>query len=468
MVGGAAPAGSAGGGAAGGGLVAIVVLVVVVDLNWITGGAGATSSPKPPMATAATAATAAVATASTIFSMGMPDHLAGASSQAHETGMRIFSSSSVSHPLRSVGAMEPTVSVVVALLAGVVGAAGAALVMARRSGGLGGAGVVDTVVAVADERLGATSGVIDSQLRGLSDELGRMTAVVHRLEAERARQHGELNASLRATLDSTASLTSTAAALREVLASPKARGQWGERIADDVLRAAGLVEGVSYLKQKAIAGGTVPDFTFLLPGGAVLHMDAKFPMANYVRCLEATGDHEQALHCRAFLKDVRARVKELTTRGYVDPPGGTVDYVLLFMPNESVYGFVHQHDPGLLDAALASKVVLCSPLTLFAMLAVIRQAVDAVALERTSGEVLSVLGNFAGQWQSFCESLDRMGRAVDGLERAYGELAGTRRRALERPLAQVEELRRQSRLVAAEPRAGASDRPNGASQRVAP
>ena len=355
--------------------------------------------------------------------------------------------------------MEPTVLMAVALVAGVVGAVAVALVMGRHPSRLGGSGVIDTVVAVADERLGSTRDVIDGQLRGLSDELARMTAVVYRLEGERARQHGELNASLRATLDSTASLTSTADALREVLASPKARGQWGERIADDILRAAGLVEGVSYLKQKAIAAGTVPDFTFLLPGGALLHMDAKFPIANYALCVEATGEHERELHCRAFLKDVRARVKELTTRGYVDPPGGTVDYVLMFMPNESVYGFVHEHDPGLLDAALASKVVLCSPLTLFAMLAVIRQAVDAVALERTSGEVLSVLGTFAAQWGGFCESLDKVGRAVDGLERAYGELAGTRRRALERPLARVEELRLQREGPEAGHRADVTDRP---------
>jgi DNA recombination protein RmuC len=135
-------------------------------------------------------------------------------------------------------------------------------------------------------------------------------------------------------------------------------------------------------------------------------------------------------------------VRELTGRGYVDPAGGTLDYMLLFLPNESIYAFVHEHDPGLLDEALRRKVVLCSPLTLYAVLAVVRQAADAAALERTSGEVLAVLGTFLQEWDRFCESMDKVGRAVDAMERAYGELAGTRRRALERPLARVEELRR--------------------------
>jgi DNA recombination protein RmuC len=86
--------------------------------------------------------------------------------------------------------------------------------------------------------------------------------------------------------------------------------------------------------------------------------------------------------------------------------------------------------------------VLCSPSTLFAVLAVVRQAAEASALERTSGEVLEVLGTFTREWDRYCDALDRLGRTVDAVERAYGELTGTRRRALERPMARVEELRR--------------------------
>ena len=279
--------------------------------------------------------------------------------------------------------------------------------------------------------LGRRRPATGGDLSGVRAELGRLQESV-------ARSHGELHQQLLSTSEQTASLTATAGALREVLASPKARGQWGERMADDVLRLAGLVEGVSYVKQRATPQGTIPDVTFLLPSGQVLHMDVKFPVANYVRYLEGGGPAERD----AFLKDVRSRVRELTGRGYVDPAGGTLDYVLLFLPNESIYAFVHEQDPGLLDEALRRKVVLCSPLTLYAVLAVVRQAADTAALERTSGEVLAVLGTFTQEWDRFCEALDKVGRAVDSMERAYGELAGTRRRALERPLARVDELRR--------------------------
>lgn len=304
--------------------------------------------------------------------------------------------------------------------------------------------VIAAVVVLAVAVVGVLGALVLGRRPARSEpvELRALREQVARLQESLARSTGELRAQLASHGEQTAVLTATAGALREVLASPKARGQWGERMADDVLRLAGLTEGASYVKQRATRHGTIPDVTFLLPGGQLLHMDVKFPIANYVRCLEATTDGELEGFRTAFLRDVRARLRELGGRGYVDPAGGTLDYALLFLPNEAIYSFVHEHDPALLDDALRQKVVLCSPLTLYAVLAVVRQAAEAAAIERTSGEVLACLGEFSQEWGRFCDSLDKVGRAVDSMERAYGELAGTRRRALERPLARVDELRR--------------------------
>ena len=152
--------------------------------------------------------------------------------------------------------------------------------------------------------------------------------------------------------------------------------------AEDVLAAAGFIENVNYEKQRKLATGGIPDYTFRLPQGHVVHMDVKFPIDNYLRWLDC-AESDRGRLAKAFQRDVRDRVKELGGRCYVDPET-TVDYLLLFVPNESVYGFLHEHDPDLIDNALAQKVVLCSPTSLFAVLAVIRQAVDAFLVERRS------------------------------------------------------------------------------------
>lgn len=281
----------------------------------------------------------------------------------------------------------------------------------------------------------------------LKGELSRVTDLVMSLQRERAEQQGRVEQRLAEVVAVSGKLSDTTQSLREALASPKARGQWGERMADDVLRAAGLVEGMSYRKQSATRVGTVPDFTFMLPGGREMHMDVKFPVDNYLRYLDADTDEERDRFRVQFLRDVRARVKELSGRSYIDPHT-TLDEVLLFIPNESVYAFVHSHDRGLLDVALAQKVVLCSPCTLFSVLAVIRQAVEQAQLQRTSDDILTLLADFEDQWRRFTDAFDKVGRHLDTLQRSWDDLSGTRRRQLERPLDRIDDLRSRPELRA--------------------
>ncbi|MEY2571308.1 MAG: recombination protein RmuC, partial [Acidimicrobiaceae bacterium] len=281
---------------------------------------------------------------------------------------------------------------------------------------------VESALSVADQQLGQRSDAgarelelrsqaIGRQLTDMGGELRRVGDLVTSLQRERAEQHGQVVAGLEQTLRTTNELATTTQALRTALASPKARGQWGERMADDVLRAAGLLEGVSYRKQTAIEGGTVPDFTFLLPHDLALHMDVKFPIDNYLRHLEAATDAERDTTRTQFLRDVRNRVRELSGRGYADP-ATTVGYLLLFIPNESVYSFIHEHDLELADVALGQRVVLCSPFTLFAVLGVVRRSVDTFHLQQASNEILDVLGRFSDQWERFSDHVDKLGKQL--------------------------------------------------------
>ena len=320
---------------------------------------------------------------------------------------------------------------------------------------------VDEVDKIVTERVGGLSDTVDARVGGMSKNLGhqvtamsgelqQVRTLVAQLQKERAQQHGQFVESLEAATRQQKVLTETTQHLREALASPQARGQWGERMAEDVLRAAGMREGLNYRKQRMIDGGTKPDFTFLLPDDRRLHMDVKFPVTNYLRHLEAPSDAEAAALRDRFLKDVRDRVKELSGRGYA-ATDTTVGYLLLFIPNESVYGFIHENDMNLFDDALGQKVVLCSPTTLFAVLAVIRQAMDTFAVERATEEILECLAGFGEQWQKFSGQIDKVEKHIDTLSRSFGDLSGTRRRQLERQLDRIEDVRSRTGVDDASP-----------------
>lgn len=377
---------------------------------------------------------------------------------------------------------------VIALVVGVVGLAGGlviALVVSRRQGlaaeratrlalaelrqqsvaerDTAVRSAIDHASRLADERLGATIARSQAELAGKKDvidarldqvggdlrhELTRVGQLVESLRTSSATGFGSVTAQLAEHSQRTRELQDTTDTLRQVLSSPKARGQWGERMADDVLRMAGLREHVNYRKQKAVEGGrSIPDVTFLLPKGHVLYLDVKFPLDSYVRHLQSATDAERNQHRTAFLRDVRAKVRELASRQYATADRRALRPVLLFIPNEAIFQFVHEHDPALVEEALGADVVLCSPLTLFAMLAVIRQAYESFVTEQTSDEILRVLGSFAEQWERFSTHLDKLGDRIESTQKLYGELNGVRRRQLEKPLNRIEDLRQSAGLA---------------------
>jgi DNA recombination protein RmuC len=293
-----------------------------------------------------------------------------------------------------------------------------------------------------ERRSAPLAGPEHRELRADLDRLGRM---VQRLAQTNAEQFGRVDHSMQVQAQAAASLAESTRTLREALANPKARGQWGERMAEDVLRLAGFVEHVNYEKQTHLEGGRgIPDYTFPLPKGHVLYMDVKFPLNGYLRALEAGSSTERDQLLQAFVRDVRQRVKELAARDYArSGERRAVDYVLLFVPNESLAGVIHELAPGLIDEALAQRVVLCSPLTLYAFLSVVRQAYDALLVEQTSDELLALLGQFGQQWARYTDSLDKVAARFDAVHRELEQLTGTRRRQLERPLAALDSLRRE-------------------------
>ncbi len=281
-----------------------------------------------------------------------------------------------------------------------------------------------------DKQLENKKELIDSTLKDMKDNLDSLSKNTAALEGQ-----------MKESKESVGKLTDTTSQLRQILSSSQARGQWGERMVKDILDFIGLVEGINYSQQAQVSDGRDrPDFTFFLPDEKAINMDVKFPLAHYEKYIAAESDLEKESEKKAFLTDVRNRVNEVSKRGYIDPKGSTVDYVLLFIPNESIYAFLNQEDHDLIDFSLQKKILLCSPVTLYAILSLIRQAVSNFSMEQKAGEMQELVGVFRKQWEKFTEKVDAMGKTLNSLGNHYEELKGTRIRALEKPMEKIESL----------------------------
>ena len=275
------------------------------------------------------------------------------------------------------------------------------------------------------EQLNQKKELIDTSLQNI-------TTSILQLNQGTARLHGQVESSTKRIEN----LTETTNQLRQILSSSQARGQWGERMVEDILNLLGMLEGKNYDKQTT-EGSDRPDFTFHLPKGKRLNMDVKFPITHYEQFLSAEDEPTRAAEKNQFLTDIRGHVKAVSGRSYIDPAGGTVDYVLLFIPNESIYSFINQEDHELMDFALEKRIVLCSPLTLYAILSLIRQSVSSFAVEQRAGDLQQLVQKFSEQWIKYNEKVESVGKSLATTQKHFDDLNSTRTKALERPMEKI-------------------------------
>ena len=306
------------------------------------------------------------------------------------------------------------------------------------------------------EQLSQRAEVIGATMKNMQDAMSsrllELDQEIKNLRNVSAHQFGTVEQAV-------AALSQRTQNLNDVLSSSQARGQWGERLAEDMLRAAGFVEGVNYKKQHTIDGGGKPDYLFDLPPDRILFMDVKFPLDKYAEFVGATDEAVKTLAKKSFVRAVKDRVDELAKRDYAERASeNTLDYVLLFVPNESINGFVHEADPQLIDYALGKKVVLCSPLSLYSFLVVIRQATDSFHTEHTAAQTMQLINQFKRQWDMYVASLQKVKKSFDSMHDDLESLTvGTRFKELNRRTRKIDELRLQRNIPElAELPAGAS------------
>ena len=293
---------------------------------------------------------------------------------------------------------------------------------------------------------------VETAVLSLSDQLKSYEGLMKTFEAERREKYGSLEKGLKDASETTQKLAATTEGLRSLLDNSRARGQWGERMADDILRASGLQENIQYLKNRAQeTSATRPDFTFLLPDGHRFHMDVKFPLDNYLRLVNAEASEERTRFKDAFLRDVKNRVKELQKRDYINPSEKTLDYVLLFIPNEQVYGFIHEALPGLVDEALAQKVVLCSPFTLYAVLAIVRQSFDNFHFAQSTQDIVKIFASFVDAYQLFRGRFEKLGEDLAKTQGVYDDISDKSFKKLDSVVAKMEKLSRGGSAELTEP-----------------
>lgn len=280
--------------------------------------------------------------------------------------------------------------------------------------------------------------LIDQSLEGMHKTLLEIQKRIENIAYSSGERISEVTALLKTHSQITTRLTEASEALNKALSGTKTRGQWGERMAEDIIRLAGLVENINYRKQKTLDASTRrPDFTFLLPDGLSVNMDVKFPMDNFIKLINAETEAEKKHFADELIRNVKAMIKQVASRDYINPASNTLNYAILFIPSEQIFACLHSIAPEIFDEAIKNRVILCSPYSLYAVLAVIHQASVNFNIQKQTDLIISSFREFYKQWQNYKLSFQSLAKAIENVQKEYDKLVSTRTNMLEKPLKKI-------------------------------
>ena len=274
-----------------------------------------------------------------------------------------------------------------------------------------------------------------SALAPVQKNLDALQQKVSQIEEGRKREMGALGEQLKGLGEQQARLDRETNALSSALRNNKVRGAWGEAQLRNIVESAGLLEHVDFDTQVVVtdADGRAqrPDMIIHMPGGKTIPIDAKAPYADYQKACEipdtATPEElarkSELLHAHA--KAVRDHVKTLGDKAYWNAFDDAPDFVIAFIPNESLLQAALETDPTLMDDAFARKVALTSPITLWAVLKSVAYAWQQQSLTDDAKMLFDLSRELYERFAVLGDRATKLGSAITKTVGAYNAFASS-------------------------------------------
>lgn len=262
-----------------------------------------------------------------------------------------------------------------------------------------------------------------AELTPIKEVLNQMTRKVNEMENQQKEQHGLITQQLSDSRKAGDELRATTDSLSQALRSNNVKGKWGEAQLRRIVEVSGLLNYVDFYTQESAstdACGIRPDMVIRLPGGRTIIIDAKVPFTAYLEAsqipVNATGE-EAAKRERLMgehVKALRKHVEDLTRKSYWEGFENTSEFVVAFVPSESLLSAALELDPGLLEEAFSKKVALASPVNLFAVLKTVAFAWNQEVATQQVAEIIKLgqelykrIGVVAGHADDLRKNLDK-------------------------------------------------------------
>jgi DNA recombination protein RmuC len=299
---------------------------------------------------------------------------------------------------------------------------------------------IDTLVKQSNDKLNDKNLQIQTDLSNKKDAIEKMIKQISdqltTVEKDRIGTFTNLRDAIENNVKLTKELSVTTEGLKRVLSNNQQRGAFGEKVAEDLLKMSGFVIGTDYTRQET-TGEARPDFTLYLPDKTKINIDSKFPYANIVNMSETPDNDEKKRYKKLFEQDIKKKINDVTSRNYINPEDNTVDFVILFIPNEMIFSFIYESFPDVWQDALNRKVVMTGPFSFTAILRMVRQAYENFRFQKDIQGIITQIKVFGNEYAKFSQEFDKFGDKINSLQDQFLKVSQTRNNKLQKVIDKI-------------------------------
>ena len=265
---------------------------------------------------------------------------------------------------------------------------------------------------------------IKTLVEPLKQQLETYQKRLQQSEAAQSSTLGEVKKQLELLSQQSQSLASETLQFRRVLSSNQARGRWGEETLRRVVEAAGMSAHCDFTEQTQ-AGENRPDLVVRLPGDRFIIVDAKVPDFDFLNALESADDAKRAEALAAHAAKLKATIKALADRDYPSQFPNALDYVVLFVPAESLFSAALEGDHDLIVWAAGKRILLATPASLIALLRSVSVSWQQHAQTENAQKIAEAAQELYARVCKFTEHFERIRDGLAKANDAFNDAVGS-------------------------------------------
>ena len=283
---------------------------------------------------------------------------------------------------------------------------------------------------------------LNAELVAMKESVEKLSTQANEANRIRTEAEAKLNTTILEMRRASESIFDETKKIAGALSNSQTRGKFGEAQLELLLQGAGLREDHEYFRQKSTTDSDssgIPDITVKMPGGSHIFIDSKFPFDRFLEAFDPANEADRDEFLQAHTKDLLKHIEALAKRGY-HKSQGSPDFVVLFVPFETLLSEALRLDSNLLEKAFKVGVTVATPTSMMALLRTIGYIFTRNKLAENADEIQKVASTFLKNITLLHTKIVAVGKAISSTSKAYEDLIPTAEKTVLSPARRIHNL----------------------------